>query len=431
MTAVSDRQPAGTGQATGGTAGNDDLRALFGQSIAVFASLAGPTHVVETANPAFFATIGGEERARTGVAIAELMPELAGQGFLDLLDEVYRTGEPYTGRDARVVLGTGPYAREAFFDFTYEPRRDTNGNATGIQVIGVETTQIKHAQRLMAEHRALLEQIARQAALTDVLDGMARCIENVAPDEVLVSVLLADADGRHLHHGAAPSLPDFYNQAIDGIATGEGVGSCGTAAHRREPVIVTDIATDPFWDDFRGLAERAGLAACWSTPILARDGSLLGTFAMYHRSPRVPQETDLALARVFAGTAALAIERHHIEQARLAAEARAEAALEELAQAVRAERQLRAEAEQRAAASAELAAQMQAAAAAQATTPHPEHCQLGGSAGCTAPAEIKIADSWGDSAWGCNVHIEEALFHVRSVFIANEELGGLAAYVNR
>ncbi|MEW2377378.1 GAF domain-containing protein [Micromonospora sp. NPDC047812] len=403
---------------------------MFGQSIAVFAALGGPEHLVETANPAFFSAIG-EERARTGVAIAELMPELAGQGFIALLDQVYRTGEPYTGRDVRVVLGAGPHTREAFFDFTYEPRRDADGDVTGIRVIGVETTQVKHAQRLMAEHHALLEQIARQAPLTEVLDGMARCIENLAPQEILVSVLLADSDGRHLRHGAAPSLPDFYNEAIDGIATGEGVGSCGTAAHRREPVIVTDIATDPFWDDFRDLAGRAGLAACWSTPILARDGGLLGTFAMYHRTPRVPQDTDLALARVFAGTAALAIERHHIEQGKLAAEARAKAAHDELTKAVRAERELRAEAEQRAAAAAELAAQMRAAAAAQAAAPHPEHCQLGGVQGCTAPAEIKIADSWGDSAWGCSVHVEEAILNVRSVFIASEALGGLAAYLNR
>ncbi|MFI1015867.1 GAF domain-containing protein [Streptomyces sp. NPDC020965] len=91
------------------------------------------------------------------------------------------------------------------------------------------------------------------------------------------------------------------------------MGSCGTAAHR---VIVSDIAADPFWEDFRDLAERAGLAACWSTPILGRDGQLLGTFAMYHRVPRVPVEADLARAGVFAGTAALAIERHHAEQAR-------------------------------------------------------------------------------------------------------------------
>ncbi|WP_433650180.1 GAF domain-containing protein [Micromonospora zamorensis] len=426
MTAVPAADPAVAGRG----AAEEDLRALFGQSTAVFASLTGPAHVVETANRAFFETIG-QERVRTGVALVDVMPELADQGFIALLDQVYRTGEAYVGRDVRVVLGVGPQAREAFFDVSYEPRRDAAGTVTGIRVLGVETTQVKHAQRLMTEHRALLEQIARQAPLTEVLDGMARCIENLAPQEVLVSVLLADADGRHLRHGAAPSLPAFYNQAIDGIATGEGVGSCGTAAHRREPVIVTDIATDPFWNDFRDLADRAGLAACWSTPILARDGGLLGTFAMYHRTPRVPQDSDLALTRVFAGTAALAIERHHIEQAKTAAEARARAAHDELARVLRVERELRAEAEQRAAASAELAARMRAAVAAQAALPHPEHCQLGDAPGCTAPAEIKIADSWGDSAWGCTAHVEEALLNVRSVFIASEELGGLAAYLNR
>ncbi|PWI45017.1 SpoIIE family protein phosphatase [Streptomyces sp. ICBB 8177] len=318
------------------TGGEDDLGALFGKSTAVFAALAGPAHMLEAANGAFFEAIGGGERARTGLPLGQLVPELVEQGFVSLLDRVYRTGQAYSGRNARVVLGEGAAAREAFFDFTYEPRLDDGGNVMGVRVIGVETTQVKHAQRLAAEHRALLEQIARQAPLPEVLDGMARTIEDLAPEEVLVSVLLADADGRHLRHGAAPSLPDFYNQAIDGIETGEGVGSCGTAAHRRQNVIVTDIATDPFWDDFRDLAEKADVASCWSTPILARDGALLGTFAIYHRTPRAPQESDLALARVFADTAALAIERHQAEQARTAAEAREAAARDDLAFLLRA-----------------------------------------------------------------------------------------------
>ncbi len=286
--------------------------------------------MLEAANAAFFTAIGGGQRARTGIPLGQLVPELEEQGLLALLDGVYRTGQPYLGRDARVMLGTGPAAQEAFFDFTCEPRLDASGNVTGVRIIGVETTQVRHAQLLTAEHRALLEQIARQAPLKQVLEGMARAIEDLAPEEVLVSVLLADDDGQHLRHGAAPSLPDFYNRAIDGIATGEGVGSCGTAAHRRQMVIVSDIATDPFWDDFRDLARAADVAACWSTPILARDGSLLGTFAMYHRVPRVPRESDLALARVFAGTAALAIERHRAEQARLAAEAKEETARKDL-----------------------------------------------------------------------------------------------------
>ncbi|MFF8942138.1 SpoIIE family protein phosphatase [Streptomyces sp. NPDC014864] len=308
----------------------DDLSVLFGQSRALFASLVGPAHVLESANPAFFAVIGGGGRQRTGVPLGELVPELATPDFLAALDRVYRTGERHVGRDVRFVLGRGAGAHEIFVDFTYEARRDAGGNVVGVRMIGVETTQAKHAQRLAAEHRVLLEQIARQAPLEVVLDGMCRAIEELSPG-VIVSVLLADEDGRHLRHGAAPSLPEFYNRAIDGIATGEGAGSCGTAAFRRERVVVTDIAADPLWKDFRDLAVRAGVAACWSTPVLARDGRLLGTFAMYHRTPRAPLDVDLALARVFADTAALAVERHRVEQARQAADAREKAARDDLA----------------------------------------------------------------------------------------------------
>ncbi|MFD4672434.1 GAF domain-containing protein [Lentzea sp. NPDC058450] len=342
-----------------------DLRALFGQTTTVFAAFT--PDGIETADPAFNALFGD------GAALA------------DLVDEVHRTGRPRTDHDVRVVVGEGQDAREKVFDLTCAPRADR----AGVRVIGVETTQFRHAQRLMAEHRALLEQIARRAPLTDVLAGMARCIEDLAPEDLVASVLLATPDGV-LRHGAAPSLPDFYNEAIDGIAAAEGNGSCGTAAHRREPVITADITTDPLWTDFRHLAERADLRACWSTPILGGDGALLGTFAMYHRTPRSPQDTDRALIQVFADTAALAIERHHSETERL-----------------------------------------RTAAAAQSRTPHPERCELGGQRGCDAPAEIKVADSWGDAAWGCPAHVEEALIHVRSVFIASEELGGLAGYVHR
>lgn len=331
MTARQDRQEI-PGQRTEPTRPSPDLvlHSLFGRSTAVFASLAGPAHCLEAANPAFLDAVGGRDRARLGMPLAELLPELVDQGFTALLDRVYRTGEPYVGRDERVLLGPPENRREAFFDFTYEPRRDDGGDVVGVRVLGVETTRVKHAQRLAAEQRALLEQIARQAPLEQVLDGVARVIEELCPG-VIASVLLADEDGRRLRHGAAPGLPDFYNEAIDGIAIGEGVGSCGTAAHRRRMVIVGDIAAHPFWADFRDLAERASLAACWSTPVLAADGLLLGTFAMYHRTPRTPGESDLALCRLFADTAALAIERHRQERARREVEAREQAARDDLA----------------------------------------------------------------------------------------------------
>ncbi|MGN5380716.1 GAF domain-containing protein [Streptomyces lasalocidi] len=138
-------------------------------------------------------------------------------------------------------------------------------------VIAVETTAYHDAHLLASEQRVLLEQIARDAPLAEILDGMVTAIEEFSPD-MIVSVLLVDPDGQHLRHGTAPHLPAFYNEAIDGTPIADGAGSCGTAAFRREPVIVTDIATDPLWKDYRDLALRAGVAACWSTPIQDADG---------------------------------------------------------------------------------------------------------------------------------------------------------------
>jgi diguanylate cyclase (GGDEF)-like protein/PAS domain S-box-containing protein len=128
-------------------------------------------------------------------------------------------------------------------------------------------------------------------------------------------VLLLDSDGAHLRHGAGPSLPGHYREAIDGVAIGPSVGSCGTAAYRREQVIVSDIATDPLWADFRELALGAGLRACWSSPIFGTDNKLLGTFAMYYREPRGPDSHDLQLVETAMHVVGIALERSLTEQA--------------------------------------------------------------------------------------------------------------------
>ncbi|MFB6438053.1 SpoIIE family protein phosphatase [Streptomyces sp. NPDC056411] len=329
MSLPSDRLGSTTERSPAAGLRSEEYEDLLGQAPVIFAALSGPQHVLEAANPAFFEVIGGG-RGRTGAPIGELFPELGPQGVLDRLDAVYRTGTTYRNRGGRLVLGLPEAEREVFFDFTYEPRRDALGNVDGVFVIAVETTAHHNAQLLAAEQRVLLEQIARDAPLTDILDGMARAIEELSP-ELIVSVLLLDADGRHLRHGAGPSLPDFYNQAVDGITVGPEVGCCGTAAYLRAPVVATDIATDPQWDDYREVAAQAGVAACWSTPIMGTDGRLLGTFAMYHRTPKAPKEKDVALSAAFARIVALAIERHQAMEAGRAAQEREKAAREDLA----------------------------------------------------------------------------------------------------
>ncbi|MCQ4084723.1 SpoIIE family protein phosphatase [Streptomyces sp. RB6PN25] len=307
----------------------EDYADLFGQAPVIFAALGGPTHVLEAANSAFFEAFGGDRR-RTGAPIGEVIPELVPQGVLDRLDTVYYTGIVHRARGERLVLGEPGAERAEFFDVTYEPRRDAFGQVDGVVVLAVETTAFRRTQLLAAEQRALLEQIARQAPLEEILDGMARAIEELSPGTI-ATVLLVDPDGRHLRHGAAPSMPAFYNEAVDGLAIGEATGSCGTAAHRRAPVVVTDIAGDPLWKDYRELAQRAGVAACWSTPIEGPDGRLLGTFAMYHRTPRAPEDTDVAISAAFTRIAALAIERHRAVEAGRAAQEREREAREDLA----------------------------------------------------------------------------------------------------
>src|SRR5688572_4864418 len=139
-----------------------------------------------------------------------------------------------------------------------------------------------------------------RSMLRGSLAALIRLIEKVSPG-VRGSVLLLD--GATLHHGAAPHLPTVYCRAIDGASIGPAAGSCGTAAYRRERVIVRDIASDPLWDGYRAAALPFGLAACWSTPIVAQN-RVLGTFAMYYDEPREPTAADLVLTETAALLAA-------------------------------------------------------------------------------------------------------------------------------
>jgi len=123
-----------------------------------------------------------------------------------------------------------------------------------------------------------------QAALSELL----LAVEDSVEKELLASVLLLSADGKHLLHGAAPSLPEAYCRAIDGLAIGPSVGSCGTVAYLGHAIFVTDISANPLWENFRELALAHGLRACWSTPIRDEGGDLIGTFAVYYREPRAP-----------------------------------------------------------------------------------------------------------------------------------------------
>ena len=163
--------------------------------------------------------------------------------------------------------------------------------------------------------RAVLGRVVAGMPLREVLEHVVRRVENRSEQPLRASVLLVDVTGKRLVHGAAPSLPDDYNRIVDGLEFGPLMGSCGAAAFRGEPVIVEDIQTDPVWAAFRDIARRFDLRSCWSMPIRAADGRLLGTFANYYAVPKAPSREELDDIAQVASVTALAIERHASDRA--------------------------------------------------------------------------------------------------------------------
>ena len=235
-------------------------------------------------------------------------------------------GGPF-GHVERIVRPDGSVRK---LDTVGEVLVDAQGRA--VSLIGtchdITDDPREFARLVLAREQRALEMLATGAPLPDVLAELARLVEEIAP-EAIASILLVDETGTRVEHGAAPSLPDEYNRAIHGALIGPQAGSCGTAAFRRTPVFVTDIETDPLWEPYRELARSYGLRACWSFPILATDGQVLGTVAVYYRQPRTADTTVVELVSRVAHVAAIAIERRQIDGRALALSERTEAIRED------------------------------------------------------------------------------------------------------
>jgi PAS domain S-box-containing protein len=189
-----------------------------------------------------------------------------------------------------------------------------NGNFIHTRCFTSDITERKQAEIVIRGQKQALELIAQGARLQPVLETLVRTVEERSVHGALASILLLDEDGLHLRHGAAPSLPESFNQAIDGLIIGAAAGTCGTAAQRRRTVIVSDIASNSLWEGYRELALEHGLRVCWSAPILARDDRILGVYAIYHRQLRHPSASDVQVIDVLSRTAAIAIEAKRAER---------------------------------------------------------------------------------------------------------------------
>lgn len=174
---------------------------------------------------------------------------------------------------------------------------------------------IDTSERFLAQQEEVRQMIEADLPLSEILSKLVLMIESQTPD-MLCSILLISDDGNHVRHAVAPSLPESYVRVIDGSPIGPKHGSCGTAMFRGEPVTVSDILTDPLWDDYRQHAIAIGMRACWSTPIMSSKGKVLGSFAMYYREPRSPDGQERYLTEAATRLAAEAIEHKVRRQAK-------------------------------------------------------------------------------------------------------------------
>ena len=202
-----------------------------------------------------------------------------------------------------------------WYEVSVDPVFDKFDTIVRATYIVKNINDLKNAEHREKDRSGILERIAGGGPLPQLLSFIALSIEKENP-KMFCSILLASDDGECLLNGAAPSLPDFYNRATHGTKIGEGIGSCGTAAFRRQRVIVEDIDNHPFWKGFAP-AQEAGLKSCWSEPVISSSGVLLGVFAIYQHDPATPAEDEIYLIQQASAFAGIAIERSKGEAERV------------------------------------------------------------------------------------------------------------------
>src|SRR6266542_1199369 len=225
------------------------------------------------------------------------------------------SGEPGQ-EEARLRRFDGEYR---WFLFRAVPVRDERGKVVRWYGTNTDIEDLKRAESLLAAEKHVLEMIAGDASLTDILDNLCRTIDAQVPNTI-TTVLLMDPDGKRLWPTAGPRVPAGWTQAITPLEIGPYVGSCGTAAFLKKPVVVSDIASDPLFVNYqdgayRDLALNYGLRASWSQPLISKNDEVLGTFAMYFAEPRSPSDSDLELIKRAGHIALIAIERKRTETA--------------------------------------------------------------------------------------------------------------------
>ena len=219
----------------------------------------------------------------------------------------YRIEKRYVRKDGSIMWGM----------ITATMIRDAEGNPLRTVAMIQDITERRQSEALSRSQKVALEMVARGAPLSEVLNFVVASLEKQVPEDLMVSILLLDADEKHLRLGAASGLPEGYTQKLrDGVSVSDVSGPCRVVVAERRPVIVADLANDPGWEEFRDRVAPYGFRAAWSTPIVSSDQRLLGSFCIYYRHPRTPTPVEQRMIEGVNRVVALAIERKQAEAER-------------------------------------------------------------------------------------------------------------------
>src|ERR1700756_2415068 len=287
---------------------SDEYLRLTIDTIPTFAWCNRPDGSIEFLNRRWFEYTGLSKEAVRGWSIAIHPDDLPRGG--GVWQKLAASGEPGE-LEARLRRFDGVYR---WFLFRLEPFFDELGNVIKWYGTNTDIDDRKWAEGVLSAEKKILELITGQNSLTAILEALCRLVEELY-SESLCAILFLDIDGERFGKGVAPHFPPGFIESIDGLKIGPCVGSCGTAAYRKETVIVSDINTDPLWAGYRDFALRNGLQAGWSTPIFSATGQVLGTFAVYYREPRSPAPQQRKMIEQFARIASIAIEHARAQQA--------------------------------------------------------------------------------------------------------------------
>jgi PAS domain S-box-containing protein len=281
------------------------FRALWEASVDAVVIL-NATDTILYANPAVQAVFGWTPDEVVGNGIAMLQPERLREGHRRGLKRYLDTGVKRQDWRATRALGLHREGHEFPVEISFS-HINLDGRSFFAGFIRDISDRLRVEAREKARAEALMK-IATDAPLEAVLHSIVHGVEAQHVGAMCSILLLDDAAGV-VSTAAAPSLPEFYSRAINGAPIGPKAGSCGTAMYTGQRVIVTDIESDPLWEDYRAIASEAGLGACWSEPIRGGDGRVLGAFAIYHRNAHAPRAADLDDITAAAHLAAIAISR--------------------------------------------------------------------------------------------------------------------------